>query len=186
MIMKRHDLKGMKPQIKTIFCEGLNQDVNIVLHDFKQCVYSLLMDKELMQSKNILPWDTIDKEIDDVNTGSVFKNAQKVYINDPSKERLVPIIFFTDKTHTDIHGRLCLEPVQFTLGIFNRETRNNPKAWRTIGYVTDHSYDKKCTTEMKVQDYHKILEVILETFKHSQKKNLSSGNLSTKVRMNTY
>jgi hypothetical protein len=169
-ITKKHDLEGMYPTIKSVFCEGLNSNVNVVVHDFKQCLYSLLMDDELMAANNILDPDSIEKEIDDVNTGSVFKKALKYYVKDTTKEKLVPIIFFTDKTHTDIHGRLCVEPVQFTLGIFKREIRNDPKAWRTIGYVTDSIYDKKCTTEMKQQDYHVILNVILESFKDCQKK----------------
>ncbi len=90
------------------------------------------------------------------------------YIKDKEKEKLIPIIFFTDKTHTDINGRLCLEPVQFTLGIFNRNTRNNPKAWRTIGYVTETIYTGKITTEMKQQDYHDVLSVILNSYKQCQ------------------
>ena len=136
-IKKRYDLNGIQPKTTIIACSGSNQEVSVVWHDFKQCLYSLLNDRELMQESNILPDEAIGKEINDVNSGSVWKNAKKIYIGDTSKERLIPIIFFTDKTHTDIHGRLCLEPVQFTLGIFNRETRNNPKAWRTIGYVTE-------------------------------------------------
>ncbi len=164
MIVRRFDLTKMKPTMETIFCKGLNKDVSIVLHDFKQ----LLMDEELMQSKNILLIESVEKEINDINTGLVYKNAFKVYVTDPTKERLIPINFFSDKTRTDIHGRLCLEPVQFTLGIFNRDIRNNPRAWRTIGYVTDNIYEKKCSTEQKQQDYHQILNVILRSYKQCQ------------------
>ena len=169
-INTKFDLKGIRPQTTTIICSGSKQEVNVVWHDFKQCLYSLLMDDELMQESNLLPEEDISKEIDDVNSGSVWKNAQTFYINDIETEKLIPIIFFTDKTHTDIHGRLCLEPVQFTLGVFNRNTRNNPKAWRTIGYVTEVIYSGKITTEMKQQDYHDILSVILQSFKECQSK----------------
>ena len=169
MILKRYDMKQMAPQVKSLFLPGLNQNVKVIIHDFKQCLYSLLMDKELMKEENLLSWEEVNKEIDDINTGSVYKNAKKMYINDPTTERLIPIIFFTDKTHTDIHGRLCLEPVQFTLGIFKRDVRNTARAWRTIGYLTDCNYDKKCSTEAKTQDYHKILEIILASYKNCQK-----------------
>jgi hypothetical protein len=94
----------------------------------------------------------------------VFRNAYDIYIKDANKEKLIPIIMFTDKTHTDMHGRLCLEPVQFTLGIFKRDVRNQPRAWRTLGYVTDLKYTGKFKTKAKMQDYHLILGVILESF----------------------
>lgn len=171
-INTRYDLNGVQPHITNLLCSGSKQEITVVWHDFKQCLYSLLMDEELMQESNLLPVEFIGKEIDDVNSGSVWKNAYKCYIQNKETERLIPIIFFTDKTHTDIHGRLCLEPVQFTLGIFNRNTRNNPKAWRTIGYVTEIIYSGKITTEMKQQDYHDILSVILKSYKDCQTKSL--------------
>ncbi len=172
MINMKYDLKGLQPQSTKIELKGSKQEITVVWHDFKQCLYSLLMDEQLMHPDNLLPYDAIGKEIDDINSGSVWKHAQKVYVKDKSREKLIPIIFFTDKTHTDIHGRLCLEPVQFTLGIFNRNTRNNPKAWRTIGYVTETIYTGKITTEMKQQDYHSILNIILKSYKECQNKPL--------------
>ena len=77
------------------------------------------------------------KVLDDLDTGYAFQNGIVNYIKYPELEEYVPIIFWIDKTHTDIHGRLKLEPLMMTLGVFNRETRNNPMAWRTLGYVTD-------------------------------------------------
>jgi hypothetical protein len=71
-----------------------------------------------------------------------------------------------------MHGRLCLEPVQFTLGIFKREIRNLPRAWRTLGYATDVLYRGKCDTRDKLQDYHTILNVILRKFKERQNNHL--------------
>jgi hypothetical protein len=58
-----------------------------------------------------------------------------------------------------------LEQIRFTLGIFNRETRNNPNAWRTIGYIADQAYIKTKNTFEKNQDYHHMIAVILEDFK---------------------
>ena len=86
-------------------------------------------------------------------------------MKDKDKEILIPIIFFTDKTHTDNHSRLCLEPVEFTLAIFNRETRNSPKAWRTIGYVNDICYKGKVETRIKMDNYNRIMDVILDSYK---------------------
>jgi Plavaka transposase len=171
-INKKYDLTGLLPIVNNVFLNGLKLEVQVITHDFKQCFYSLLNDKELMKPENLLDDDSNQNVLDDINSGSVYKGALKTYIKDSSIERLIPIIFFTDKTHTDNNGRLCLEPVQFTLGIFRREVRNNPKAWRTIGYVTDTIYNGQCTTEMKQQDYHTILDKILESYKKCQKKQI--------------
>ena len=43
-----------------------------------------------------------------------------------------------DKTHTDWKGKLCLEPVQFSLSIFDKEVRKrNSNCWRCLGYIND-------------------------------------------------
>ena len=48
------------------------------------------------------------------------------------------IILSIDKTHTDVKGKLCLEPVKFSLSIFNTETRRKKySAWRRLGYIND-------------------------------------------------
>ena len=77
----------------------------------------------------------------------------------------MPIIFFTDKTHTDTHGRLFAESIQFTLVIFIRKTRDSSLAWRTLGYVNDLSYKGKHSTKAKMNDYHRIMDVILDSYK---------------------
>ena len=48
---------------------------------------------------------------------------------------LCPIIFFIDGVSIDQYGRKSLEPVSFTLGIFKRQIRNLPLAWRVLGYI---------------------------------------------------
>ena len=70
--------------------------------------------------------------IGDVHTGSLYSDGWKNYCTSLG-DVLCALIFFIDKTHTDENGNLCLEPVSFTLSIFNRETRNKPNAWRTLG-----------------------------------------------------
>ena len=179
LMTQRLDSNGLKPEVKNVYLPGLQNNVKVVCHDFSQCLYSLLTDKTLMNPSNILNESNLtlddtqfpEKHIfDDINSGLVYKNAKKIYITDDQREKLIPIIMFTDKTHTDIHGRLCLEPIQFTLGIFNRTTRNNPKAWRTLGYVTELLYNGKINTEEKMQDYHLIQNVILNSLREAQNK----------------
>ena len=169
----KYDLNVIEPIIKKIHLPGSNKSIELVVHSFKHSLYSLLNDKMLMQPKNLLldpnnPYNSpIANCCGDVNTGSVFWAAKKEYIRH-GKEVLCPIIFFIDKTHTDVNGRLCLEPIRFTLGIFNRETRNKPIAWRTLGYIYDQAQVITREKKNKVVDYHYMMEVILEEFKALQ------------------
>ena len=56
--------------------------------------------------------------VGDVNSGSWYINAHKHVCQKPD-DVLVPIIFFIDGVTIDMHSHLNLEPVTFTLGIFN-------------------------------------------------------------------
>jgi hypothetical protein len=173
---KRTDTIGIAPHSTKLYLPGYKDEAEVIWHDFAQCLKSILQDDELMDESNILDASNMYEKgnhhhiYDDINSGTVFRNAYNIYIKDVEKEKLIPIIMFTDKTHTDMHGRLCLEPVQFTLGIFKRDVRNQPRAWRTLGYVTDLKYTGKYSSKDKMHDYHLILEVILKSFIECQKK----------------
>jgi hypothetical protein len=82
----------------------------------------------------------------------------------------LPNYFFIDKTHTDNNGRLCVEQVRFTLGIFNRKTRNKASAWQTLGYINDQSQLPTNNPIDKVQDYQEMIKIILKDFREDQKK----------------
>jgi len=66
---------------------------------------------------------------------------------------------------------LSLTPVIFTLTLFNRVSRNNPKFWRPLGYIPNLGYGKnkadKTETKNKIQDEHKsCLACILESIRN--------------------
>ncbi len=179
-LKKCFDMNDLEPIKKTIKLKGSNQLVDVIIHKFEHCLYSLLNDDVLMDASNLLiSLDTqnnnnekkINKSsvLNDIDTGSVFQKAKEAVKKIHIDAELCPILFFIDKTHTDVQGRLCLEQIRFTLGIFNRETRNNPNAWRTLGYIADQSYIKTKNTYEKNQDYHHMISVILEDFKILQK-----------------
>jgi hypothetical protein len=176
-LMNAYDLNKLTPIMKNIVLKGSLKEVTIVTHCFKQCIYSLLSDINLMNPDNLLisKTDPYNKQIpkksyiiDDINSGSVFRKALDEYIDIDSFDALCPIIFFIDKTHTDNNGRWCLEQVRFTLGIFNRKTRNLPSAWRTLGYIPDQQHIKTLTSALKSIDYHHMIEIILQDFKKYQ------------------
>ena len=80
------------------------------------------------------------------------------------------IVIFGDKSHTDLHGALSLTPVIFTLTLFNRISRNNPKFWQPLGYIPNLGYGKnkadKTETKNKIQDEHKCLACILKSIRN--------------------
>jgi hypothetical protein len=117
--------------------------IPIVMYDFEELLDSLLTDKTMMVAENLLlnPDNPYAKYpsgglLDDVLSGSWYHQTWKV-LKLKEGDFLCPIIFFIDKTHTDHFGRFTLEPIRFTLGIFNRPTRALSKAWRTLGFLTD-------------------------------------------------
>ena len=177
-LAKMYNIAGLNPVVKCIQLTGSGQQVNIVCHSFKQCLYSLFSDKNLMHESNLLITkdDPYSKNkfnqkmyvIDDIDTGTVYKQAYNAYIKPDTLEVLLPIIFFIDKTHIDTHGRWCLEQIRFTLGIFNRSTRNLAKAWRTIGYIPDKQNIKTVNAIQGYIDYHQMIKVILEEFNDCQ------------------
>lgn len=178
-LYNQFDLNGLQPFQSTIFLKGSKQRVTLTQHSFEQSLYSLLNDSKLMVADNLLlTKETLfnlknilkhsKNDLNDINTGSVYKKACKIYLQTNSEDVLLPIIFFIDKTHTDTHGRLCLEQIRFTLGIFNRKTRNNPMAWRTLGYISDQAYIPTETTREKLEDYHQMIDHLLQDYKRCQ------------------
>ena len=65
-----------------------------------------------------------------------------------------------------------LEQIRFTLGIFNKTTRNNSSAWRTLGYIADQQRIKSPNPAAKNQDYHQMIQ----EFCHFTKYINSMGN----------
>ena len=101
-------------------------------------VQSLLDDHSLFKPSNLVNVnDVVDTDnISDLHTGSWFKKgAIHLFIN--GNNVLCPIILFIDKTQIDTYSKWTLEPVLFTLGIFNRSTCNLSQAWRPLGLVTN-------------------------------------------------
>ena len=103
------DFNYIEPSIYNFLLPGSNNTVEIVTHDFLSSVYTLLNDESLMQSSNLLiyPQDpykepdriTSSSEINDVNTGEVWRIAYNRYCKRENREILCPIIFLWIK-HT--------------------------------------------------------------------------------------
>ena len=118
-------------------------------------------------------WEDIDKKthrLSDLNNGKWYHETYYLKCHGKKNHVLLPIILFADKTFADKRGNLCQEPVLFTLGIFNKATRQRPRAWRPLGFIPNLSLHNKHLKESykKVDDYHRCLELILESLVNAQ------------------
>ena len=151
-LSSRYHLNGLKPTTKTISVNVKNNqqhNIHVSCFDFKEQLFSLLRDEELMDPKNL----SLDGQnpgvepiferdyISEINHGEWYKSVYNYYLTRYGKEKnrvICGIILSIDKTHTDVKGKLCLEPVKFSLSIFNTETRRKKySAWRRLGYIND-------------------------------------------------
>lgn len=172
----------LHPHVKKLELPSGNK-IDVVLNSFKAQLVSLLTDYDLMKTENLLidpnntfgdvPDSTILSEI---NTGWWFKETRLELCQVPNRDILLPLIFFLDASNLDKNGRLQVNPLTFTLGIFNRSTRNKACAWRTMGYVDDllnvddKDVRKHQKTSDKAQDVHAIIDLVLQDFKSIQGK----------------
>ena len=171
--------QAMKPIVENHIMPSTGALMDIVLFSFKAQLASLLLDDDLMSSSNLLLnkddpssplFDGTNTTLDDLNSGWWHRET-RLEICKNGTDILLPIIFFIDAGK--VTQRQSIEPVTFTLGIFNRETRNKAEAWRTLGYMENlfnamKSQNKKYNSKMKLTDYHYVLSVLLKEFKTLQ------------------
>jgi len=119
---------------------------------------------------NIL--DDLDKRYNgtynDVETSVHYQETLRKLKLDPMYAIYCPLMKFLDAAqlaHLNLHS---MEPLMMTLGIIIRDIRNNPKAWRPIGYIEDSSRitcSSTMTAAEKLEDYHYMLGYLLEEVK---------------------
>jgi hypothetical protein len=80
--------------------------------------------------------------IGDINTSKAYIKSYRKYIRNPSKQVLLPVIFYIDGAATGQFADLPVTPLRFTLGIFGQKARDRPHFWRTVGYVPVINGDK--------------------------------------------
>ena len=167
-LTERYGLEDSVPVTTPLFLPACGVTVNITTHNFLDQLYSMLTDPILMRDENLLftgdePFaiPVPNRELIDVIDGSIYRQAHNVHVRLGGKDLLVPIILYIDKTHVDTHGRLCLEPVTFTLGIFKKEVRKHAFAWRPLGYIANQNSLPTVNSAGKAADYHLMLKFIL-------------------------
>ena len=178
---RRFDMDRVQPQTTQALLPGSQQTIKITMYDFKEQLYSLLSDPAVMRNENLIfpeddagnmdpfaspknPKDLTDDDlIFDVIDGSAYYEVHKVKCVVHGRDVVVGVMFFIDKAHYDVQGRLCFEPVTFTLSIFRKEVRTNPVFWRTLGFIANQANISCGTAKLKSQDYHFMISLLFKS-----------------------
>ena len=169
----------MKPSTTNLMLPRMSS-IPVTTFSLKGAITSLLTNPDAMRQENLLldlndPYSgPKDSDIlDDIDSGWWYRETYSELCVS-RKDVLLPLLLFIDGSNIDNNGRLSVEPVTITLGIFNRQMRNRSEAWRTIGFIEDMSNklsrDKQPSKQSsaKLQDYHAVLDHIFSDLKTIQ------------------
>lgn len=140
-LMNRYDMMNKIPKIKSVILPYTGTKVDLVCYDVEGQIESLLTDPRIKDSNYLFYGDdptatppTLVGDYGEINTGLAYTEAVRKYKKEPNHV-ILPIIIYTDATNTGQMKDLPIQEVKITLGIFNREYRDKPQAWRSIGNI---------------------------------------------------
>ena len=174
-LAQRFSMQPLFPTVEKIVSPDGRQ-YPLVIHRAKEMVQSLLNSALMEDDDNLLfpdltnplaPPPPVVTTLADIDTGRIYRRAYDCLCRGHPNHVICGIIMYIDKLAVDRHGHLSLEPVYFTLSLFNQKTRNKPQAWRPLGYIPNIGLMSKAesrhsmTSSQKVQFYHDILGRII-------------------------
>ena len=171
LLQRQCGYDALLPEVRAIKLPNTGCETKIVVFPFREMFLSLLTDPVAMQPGNLKvdPNDPFkapmaggpDGQYGDLESGSVSVKAHSEYCTG-EKDILCEVILFIDKTHLDVKGKHTLEPIMFTLSIFNRSFRNHHQAWRCMGYIPNiDQMAPHASADDKQADYQLCLRVLL-------------------------
>ena len=141
-LTKRYDMENLYPVQKECVLPSIGLSIHVPVHSYLNSLFSLLTASDLMKSENLLfadptnpsyvPPRNMSADLGDINTGNAYYDYYE-RMNGKGDDVIVSLMFFADGMQIDKNGRIGQEPWMYTLGIFNRSMRNQPRAWRNIG-----------------------------------------------------
>ena len=162
-LMDLYGYKNLLPRKLTITLPCTGVTWNFMVFSFGEALTSLLTDPTAMQPEN-LSFDPAnpfkepkvggdDGYHGDFNTGSVHRNGWVLYCK-KSNSMGCEITLYVNKTHIDHGSRNTLEPLIFTIGIFNSSFRTKSGAWRPLAYLPNMDVlAPHASADDKLQDY---------------------------------
>jgi hypothetical protein len=118
---------------------------------------------DIFTGKAKLPTPTLDE----IHTGSLWEQARKNYCSDDPDAFPLALVCIYDKTNTDVFGSCSCAPFICTPSFSNRDCCNDDSNYMVLGYIPNLGYGKgkakKQTAEMKLQDEHNCLSLIIIT-----------------------
>jgi hypothetical protein len=146
--------------------------VTVPVFDMKEMRVSILTDKTLMSNTNFAEgYNILTGDVDNnnpcnqkygkVHTGDACLPTRDRFCANPNRPTMpVGLIFFGDKSHTNLHGTLALTPIIFTLTLFNQTSRNNTNiGYRLPTYQICHMEKVGQTVEKLVISYKTSIHV---------------------------
>ena len=161
-LRKRYNMEKTQPtKLTKLRLPYSGSRINLVIHDAKYQIQSLLTDPRLRDQDYLFfqnnPFQGPPEEFDnvsDINTGRAYRETYRQLITDPTKQVLLPVIFYMDAAITGQFDNLPIEALKITLGIFNQKARDEGRCWREIGYMTKYVEAKTAAEELLLTDDH--------------------------------
>jgi hypothetical protein len=104
--------------------------------------------------------------LEEVHSGKWHRLTSRQLLND-ANDVLSGIIFFFDRTHVSNKDKLSVHPLMFSLSIIPRWLRNQPFAWRPLGYFPKLPSAKKFG--QNIDTLHRCLDVMLSGLVQAQR-----------------
>ena len=109
-------------------------------------------------------------EVGEIITSDVFLNAAKrLCVKD--NDVLFPLVMYSDEVNLDTYSKLKLDPLSFSFGRLPVHIRNQPFAWRYLGFLStlkSYEHSKNVNAQFKMKIYHKCLIAMLSSLKDIQ------------------
>jgi hypothetical protein len=143
------------PSVLSVSCPH-GPPCDVVVFDFVPHLLRLLQNPSLMIPENVVldfrdplkPYTSINGLLSEALSGSVYQKAYSRLITNPSRQLLVPIIQWIDRTSVTGNDRFSLKPYMFTPEIFKQ---NHFSAIQASGYHGNLPKSKTSTAQNQTQ-----------------------------------
>ena len=109
-----------------------------------------------------------DEMLLEIHSAKWYRETYDYLVTDAENDWLFPIVFYADKTGTDVMQRFPLEPLMFSTSVLKRNVRERSISWRHVGFVPPSDAGIN-NPEKNLQVYHDSLAVLLSELIHYQR-----------------